>query len=205
MSVLMRYRAVPPSSVLFQRLLNDKAFVTLMLAFYNYGFSFFDGTSDWDRESTLAYVIESRRQILGDVVEARRLIDEFLLELERTRLAYPGIEERTCGLEESLLAVWERTKEALRSIRDDADMFVSRIMSGDQQLGKGDSRDLEDEDFIGLVSAPLVQEAARVMGELKVETMFADATIWDLEGFKSLRRLYRDAAAHGEALLVAFC
>jgi hypothetical protein len=155
MSVLMRYRAVPPSSVLFQRLLNDKAFVTLMLAFYNYGFSFFDGTSDWDRESTLAYVIESRRQILGDVVEARRLIGEFLLELERTRLAYPGIEERTCGLEESLLPVWERTKEALRSIRDDADMFVSRIMSGDQQLGKGDSRDLEDEDFIGLVSAPL--------------------------------------------------
>jgi hypothetical protein len=42
MSVLMRYRADPPSSVLFQRLLNDKALVTLMLAFYNYGFSFFD-------------------------------------------------------------------------------------------------------------------------------------------------------------------
>jgi hypothetical protein len=43
------------------------------------------------------------------------------------------------------------------------------------------------------------------MGELNVEAMFADATIWDLEDFKSLRRLYRDAAAHGEALLVAFC
>jgi hypothetical protein len=202
MSVEIRYRAIPAPSPLLHRLLNDKAFVTLMRAFYNFGFLFFDGTYDWEREAVVFEVIESRQHILGDEPEARRLIDEFLLEIERTRLACPGIEQRTCGLEESFLPIWERTQEALRPIRDDADGFVSQIMSGDLQLGKDDPRDPENKDCIGLVSAPLVQEAARVTGELNAEAMFTKATIWDLEDFNALRKLYREAAARGEALLV---
>ena len=135
MSVQFDYLAIPPSSTLFQRLLTDKAFVYLMCALSVHGpsvFFFFDDIAPDERNEILGWINENRE--LGDEPEAKRLIDEFRLELERTRLAYPGIRQRRSSLEESVIPILVRTSEALRHVQDDAKKFVTELMTGREWL-----------------------------------------------------------------------
>jgi hypothetical protein len=207
MSVQFDYWAIPPSSTLFQRLLTDKAFVNLMAALFPHGpsvFFLFDSVAPYGCDEILGSIIESGR--LGNEAEARRLIDEFRLELEQTRLAYPGIGQRRCSLEKSFVPILERISEALRNVPDDSDKFVTRLMTGDHRfLYVGHSTcppDIREDsdDGVGLVPSPLVQEGARLIGELNAEALFAHELTF--EDFKRWHGLYRDAAALGEAILV---
>jgi hypothetical protein len=84
--------------------------------------------------------------------------------VEWARRAYPGIEGRRCSLEKTFGIVEDRTKEALRQVRGDADVLVDRIMNGTRMLNKSDSLDpdeiMEDlEDWVGLVPADLCRRA----------------------------------------------
>jgi hypothetical protein len=214
MAITFHYWAVPPSSRLFERLLSDQAFITLMTDLFQYDdgiYFFFDRISDTEREKIFQWIIESRRSALGDAAEARRLIDAFRREVERTLQAWPGIEQRGCRLYKTALEIQMRMSEALRDVRDDADSFVGRIVNGDQWLGISGSPDPMDAlNGIALNSSALVKEGARIIGELNGEALFPEdpnprrswARDWVLNDFKPWQRLYREAAAQGEALLV---
>jgi len=222
MGVSVHYWAVPPSSALFQRLERDKAFVTLMAALFPYGngvFFFFNGLEADEREEILEDVIARAQKRLGPEPNARRLIEEFRQELERTRLEYPGVEHRCGSLEKTSHLVEERLREALKPIRSDAEKFVGKLLFGDRTLGapdeeyiealqqKGDYKALgeEMENTVGLVSAPLVQEGAQVLSGLEEEHLFINDCVGPFLSFQRWRRLYQDAAAGGEALLVGVC
>lgn len=203
MGVSIHYWAVPPASALYERLLTEQDFVTLMSTVEKYvggAFYFFDDLElePQEREDILDHIISRGR--LGDEQQARHSINEFRREVERTRRAYPGIERRQTSLEKISLVVEQSVKEALRQLRGDADRFVSRIMYGSPGLGI--------QDWVGLVPADLVREGARTLATLNAEALFADDTrgpTWHaylLESFKHWQGLYRDAAAHGDAILV---
>lgn len=204
MGASIHYWAIPPASSLYERLLTDQAFVTLMSTVFAYGngvFYFFDGLDQEEREEILGALISRGR--LGNEQQARHAINEFRREVEWTRRAYPGIEGRRASLEKTFDVVEQGTKEALRQVRSDADRLVDRIMYGSQTLGRPLSTN-----FIGLVPADLVQEGARMLARVNAEALFADDTggptwrAYVLENFKYWQDLHRDAAAHGDAILV---
>jgi hypothetical protein len=141
--VSLHYWAVPPSSGLFKRLQRDGAFVTLIRSLFPYGrgvLFFFDEIAAPEREDILQEVISGQENVLGPQSEARRLIEEFRLELERTRLAYPGVEHRQCSLEKTSFLVEERLSQALKYVREDATAFVGRLLYGDQVHGLSKAR-----------------------------------------------------------------
>jgi hypothetical protein len=197
MSVSVHYWAVPPSSILFARLQSDRTFVTLMATLFHYGrgiYFFFDDLSSAEREQILEWVIEHK---LRRDPEAGRSIDEFQLELERTRLTYAGVEHRRWSLEKTSFLVEERLSEAL-----DAE-FVRTLMFGDQVLGPVGALDVED--TLSLISPPLVQEGVQLLSEVDVVDLFINDLDWQFDSFQHWLWLYQDAAAKSEALLVGVC
>jgi hypothetical protein len=210
MGVSVHYWAIPPSSALFRRLQRDKAFAVLMAFLFPYGrgiFHFFDDKGIEEREEILDEVIDRHGEVLGPEPEARRRIDEFRLELDRTRSAYAGVERRRCSLEKTSRLVEERLLRELKRLRGEgAEGFLRGLMFGDQALSR--NLGLSGEDVLGLVSPPLVREAAQVLDGLDAEALFARDGGWEeyhLNDFQRWRQLYRNAAAGGEALLVGVC
>ncbi len=211
MSVSIHFWALAPASPLFQRLQHDKAFVTLMAALFPYGrgvFFFFGELSPDERESILERLTLERCSRLGPEPEARRSIEEFRQELERTRAAYPGVEHRRCSLEYTCFLIEKRLAEALKPAQSGAEKLVRNLIYGGVVLGKSEAKDIESiiqdqGNTVGVVSPTLVQEGAQVLWGPGAETLFA--SVWQLEDFQGWRRLYRAAAAEGEALLVGTC
>ena len=219
MGVSLHYWAVPPSSGLFKRLQSDRAFLTLMGSLFCYGggiFFFFDCLSAAEREDVLQDVIDRQQEVIGPEPMARRLIEEFREEVERTRLAHPGVEQRACSLEKTGFLVQERLSETLRKVRDDASAFAERLIYGDQAHGalKRQAPDVEElsiEELAELASDPaslcanfvstsLVKEAAEVLSALDAEALFINDAGWQLQSFQRWRRVYMEAALHDEAL-----
>ena len=211
MSVSIHYWAAPPASALFQRLERDRAFASLMAALFPYGqgvFLFFSETEAEERAKILDCAIEERGSRLGSPPEARAAIEEFRQELERTRLAHPGVERRRCTLEYTSFIIEKQLVEALKPVRPGAARFVRGLVYGDRVLGKsgggGIEAIMEDQrNTVGAVSPALVREGARVLCEPGAGTLFGG--VWQLESFQDWRRLYWEAAAQGEALLVGAC
>jgi hypothetical protein len=218
MGVSLDYWAVPPSSGLFKRLQGDRAFLTLMGSMFCYGggiFYFFDDLSAAAREDILQDVIHRQQKSLGPEPMARRLIEDFREEVERTRLSHPGVEQRACSLEMTGFLVQERLSETLRNVRDDASAFVERLLYGDQAHGalKREEPDVElsIEEFAELASDPaslcanfvspsLVKEGAEVLSALDAEALFINDGVWQLQSFQRWRRVYMEAAVHDEVL-----
>lgn len=210
MGVSVHYWAVPPSSTLFRRLQTEKAFAALMGALFPYGcgiFYFFDEIDAEEREEILEDAIESRRDVLGSEAEAKRWINEFRLELEHTRSAYPGVERRTASLEKSSPLIEKRLLPEFNLLRNgDAVEFLRALMFGDQELGR--DLGLSDEDILGLISPRLVREGAELLNGLDAEALFAKNGVREeyyLEDFLHWRQLFREAAEEGELLLVGVC
>lgn len=209
MGVSVHYWAIPSSSALLRRLLTEKAFTTLMAALFPHGcgiFYFFDEIDPEEREEILKWVIESRQEALGPEPEARRWIDEFHQELNRTRLAYPGVENRHASLAKTSQLIEARLLKELNRIRGlEAREFLSKLMFGDHDL----IRDLgRRDDNLGLISLPLVREGAEVLNKLDAEALFARHSGWEeyhLASFRRWRELFNEAAAHGEIILVGVC
>jgi hypothetical protein len=214
--VSLHYWAVPPSSGLFKRLQRDRAFVTLMGSLFPYGrgvFFFFDEIAAPEREGILQEVISGQENVLGPQSEARRLIEEFRLELERTRLAYPGVEHRQCSLEKTSFLVEERLPQALKHVREDATAFVGRLLYGDQVHGALKSEGVKLEEFSNdpaflcgnFVSPSLVKEGAHALSALDAKALFINDSVWQLQSFQRWHTVYGEAAAHGEALCGGVC
>ncbi len=211
MSVSIHYWAVPPASALFQRLERDRAFAALMAALFPYGrgvFLFFSEIEAGERTQILECAIEERGSRLGSPPEARAAIEEFRQELERTRLAHPGIERRRCTLEYTSFIIEKQLVEALKPVRPGVARFVRGLVYGDRVLGKSGSGGIEaimedQRNTVGAVSPALVREGARLFRQPDAETLFRG--VWRLESFQDWRRLYCEAAVQGEALLVGTC
>jgi hypothetical protein len=210
MSHSLHFWALPPSSSLFRRLQTEKAFVALVAALFHYGrgiFYFFEDEDAQQREEILGDVLESRRYALGSGAEARRSIDDFRLELNRTRAAYPGIEQRAASLEGTSEAFAERLAEEFSAVLgQNAGSFVEKLMFGDQVLGR--DLGLRDEDVLGLATADSVREAAGLLSHVNAEALFTDGgelDEWQLEHFRNWRQLFKEAATNGEILLIGFC
>jgi len=216
MGVSLHYWAMPPSSVLFKRLQTEGAFVTLMGGLFCYGsgiFFFFDELSSAAREEILQDLIKSQQKLLGPEPIARRLIEEFRQEVERTRLSYAGVEQRRCSLEKTGSLIEERLAQALKKGRDDAATFVGELLHGDQLHGALKEREFDIEGFLSnlaylcgnFVSPALVKEGAQVLGALDAETLFISDTAWQLQSFQRWRSVYMAAAAHDEVLCTGVC
>lgn len=219
MGVSLHYWAVPPSSGLFKRLQSDRAFLTLMGSLFCYGggiFYFFDELSAAEREDILQDVIHRQQKSLGPEPMARRVIEEFREEVERTRLSHPGVERRGCSLEKTGFLVQERLSEALNQVRDDASAFVERLLYGDELHGalKGQVVNVEEfsvEELVEMASDParqcgnfvspsLVSRGAELLRALDAEALFLNDAVWQLQSFQRWRHLYVEVAAHDEAL-----
>jgi hypothetical protein len=211
MSVSIHFGAVPPASPLFQRVERDKAFASLMAALFPYGrgvYSFFSEMEAGEGANILRSAVQERQSRLGAEPEARRAIEEFRQELERTRAANPGIERRRCILEYTSFIVEKQLTEALKPVRAGAARFVRNLIYGDRVLGKSGAAGIESimedqKNTVGAVSPALVLEAAQLFHAPGAEALFA--SLWQVENFQDWRRLYGNAARHGEALLVGTC
>ncbi len=216
MGVSLHYWAVPPSSGLFKRLQSDRAFVTLMGSLFCYGggiFFFFDDIAAAEREDILQEVISAQEKVLGPEPEAWQLIEEFRLELERTRLAHPGVEHRRCSLEMTSFLVEERLSQALKHVREDATTFVGRLLYGDQVHSALKRGEVNLEEFSNdsafacgnFVSPSLVKEGAQALSALDAKALFISDSVWQLQSFQRWHSVYGEAAAHGEALCSGVC
>jgi len=213
--VSIHYWAVPPSSDLFRRLQSDRAFVTLMGTLFPHGSGvfFFEEMAAAEREEILRAVIDDQQRHLGPEPEARRLIEEFRLELVRTRLAHPGIEQRCGFLEKTSFLIEERLTEALHKVREDAAAFVGKLVHGDQRHGALAGMTVDPLDFLNdpasqcanYISPALVKEGAEVLSGLDAEATFINDQVWGLQQFQRWRRLYVEAATHGDALCGGVC
>jgi hypothetical protein len=96
---------------------------------------------------------------------------------------------------------------------------LGQLVTADGTLGKLDEDYIEallekggyetlDEEMgnpAGVVSASLVQAGAQVLSGLEEELVFISDRVWQFVSYQRWRRLYQDAAAAGEALLVGVC
>ncbi len=171
-------------------------------------YSFFSEMEAGEGANILRSAVQERQSRLGPEPEARRAIQEFCLELERTRAANPGIERRRCILEYTSFIVEKQLTEALRPVRAGAAKFVRNLVYGDRVLGKSGAAGIESimedqKNTVGAVSPALVLEAAQIFHAPGAERLFS--SLWQVENFQDWRRLYGNAARHGEALLVGTC
>lgn len=205
MGVCVHYWAIPPKSRLYARLQEDRAFNTLMAYLFPYGCGIyrFSEIEPDEVEEILGDVVERFRTTLGPEPEARRRITEYLDELERTRVEFPGIERRRAMLEKCASEIEERLTQALQPVRTDAAELTRGIMYGDQLLAAHLRQ--PGEDILGLVSLPIVQEGAAVLGQLKPEELFPPGENrgeWCRDNYRRWRQAYLGAAEHAEEILV---
>ncbi len=134
--------------------------------------------------------------MLGPEPEARRRIDVFRRELERTRLAFPGVDRRRASLEKTAPLVEERLSREARRVREgEAAGFVRELMFGDGDLGR--DLGLCNEDVLGVVSAPLVRRGATLLDGLAPEALFSGegGEEYHSDSYRRWRDLFWKAAA----------
>jgi hypothetical protein len=202
MGVSMLYSAIPPSSTLYARLQREKAFSILMVALFPYGngiFRFFEIEPE-EVDEILEDVIDTHQDEFGSE-SAAQVIAEFRSELEYTRRAYPGIENRTASLEKSSFEIERRLLQELSSKQiANVDELVEKLISGNQTFAPAL---LAADDSLGLISRELVSEGANVLRDIDPEMLFLEnSEDWYLSDLKRWRDLYLAADANNEEILV---
>lgn len=205
MSFSVLYSAIPPNSTLYSRLQHEKALSILMVSLFPYGcgiFRFFEIELEEINE-ILEDVIALHRGTFGSQLEASQAIAEFRSELQRTRRAYQGIEDRTTSLEKSSVEIEKRLLSELskRQIVN-ADGIVQKLMYGDRTFVPNL---LSQEESLGLISRKLVSEGASILRRINPEMLFARDEGWEgwcLEDLERWRGLYLAADEQNEEILV---
>ena len=152
-------------------------------------------------DEDLQELIDEHPNVFGPEHEARRWVDDFRLGLERTREAYPGIEDRSCLIENTWHSIQEGLVRELVGARGTGtSRYVNSLMFGDERIGRDLA--LPEGDRLGLVTPAFVREGARVLLGIDAPALFADDGAGCIENFWRWRQLYQAGAARGEALLV---
>lgn len=206
MGVCVHYWPIPPQSRLSKRLREDRVDYALMANLFSegggiYRFSEFQEEDDFgDVEETFEFLIEDLGAMLGPDPQAR--INVFLEEVERTRAEFPGIEDRTAMIEKASSEIERALIRVLSKTRPDAEIVVSKMMFGDQELAPDLSPPGE---ALGLISVEMVREAASILEPLTGEDLFPSAEglgEWYRDNFEEWRGALMDAAEHREEMLV---
>ncbi|MDZ8088324.1 MAG: hypothetical protein RMY16_22590 [Nostoc sp. DedQUE12b] len=203
--VSVLYSAIPPSSMLYARLLREKALSILVVYLFPYGcgiFRFFEIEPE-EIDEILEDVIKTEQETFGSELEANRVIAQLRSELRLTRQAYPGIEDRTATLEKSSAEIKKRLSQELsRRKFANADEIVEKLMFGDQTFAP---TLLSAEESLGLISRELISEGASILRQIDPETLFArdeGREGWYLDHFEQWRDLYLSADDKNEEILV---
>lgn len=211
--------ALPPASVLFARLQNEKPMATLMTELFPCGngiFHFFEEIDPREREEILDEVTSRCLEVFGSKSDAKHWIEKYRHELQRTRLAYPGIENRDWSLENSFDLIEERLlAELLRLHVEDAAQLVSKLIFGERELYSDSYR---GETGLSMISAPLVRQGSQILNGLDIEALFPEARgvpvddilslqspPWQMRDFLHWRGLFREAAEAEDVLVVGVC
>jgi hypothetical protein len=135
MGVSVHYVAIPPSSNLYSRAQKEKPIAVLMGALFAYGstiYRFFEIEAE-EREEIFAGVMEDYPDTFCGAGEGRRWLREFGAELERTRVAFPGIEKRYAWLEKTSEIVEQRLVEWLAAEGGESTTgLADHLVMGDQ-------------------------------------------------------------------------
>jgi hypothetical protein len=205
MSVCVHYWAIPPNSRLYARLQEDRAFNVLMVSLFPYGcgvYQFYTIEPE-EKKEILDEIVERNHAALGSETEARQRIMEFLAELERTRVEFPGIERRAYMIENCSSEIEQRLTQAFQKERADAAKLVQKVMFGDKLLAA--HLRPPGEDILGLVSQPAVQEGAAALERLDPDAFFPSGEGWRewyRENYGGWRQMYLETARHSEEILV---
>ncbi|MBV8218108.1 MAG: hypothetical protein JO325_06575, partial [Solirubrobacterales bacterium] len=103
MGVSVLYQAIPPESAFSKRLQIERPLTLLVASVFPCGnglFRLFDLVPEDEISEVLDFAMERYPDALGRGVEARhRWVQQLRDEIQRTRAAFPGIEERAVWLE----------------------------------------------------------------------------------------------------------
>lgn len=200
------YRAIPPNSTLYARLQHEKALSILVNDLFSYGngiFSFFEMDSG-EIDEILKGVIEAHQDVFDSTGKAEQVVAEFRSELDQIRQAYPGIEDRTAMIEQSVDEIEKCLVQQFKERQiQNPDEIVERLLFGDQSLAP----DLltEEDEPLGIISRELVREGASLLRRINPETLYTGDARWDEWGLEHLnywRELYFVADKMNEAILV---
>jgi hypothetical protein len=204
MGQALHYIAIPPSSSLYARLRSENAFAVIMASLHDYGGGIFkfQSLTDDERAEAIYNLVERESDALGPPGQARRHIDDFFSEVDRLRLAHPGIELRTLYLEgRTDNAIKEQVSRELARAGYvpglESLFFMDRLLFGDEALTLPSANKP-----LQVVPAALVAQAAKMLEEIDPFDLFPDNE-GQLDDFDDWRQLYLDAAARREAILVA--
>jgi hypothetical protein len=200
------YSAIPPSSTLYSRLQEEKALSILVSDLFSYGngiFRFFEIDPE-EIDEILEGVIETHQDVFDSTGKAEQIVAEFRFELDKTRQAHPGIENRTAMIEQSVDEIEKCLVQQFKARQiQNPEEIVERLLFGDQSL----SPDLltEEDEPLGIISRELVREGASLLRQINPETLYTGDAKWDewgLEHLKHWRELYFVADKIDEAILV---
>lgn len=210
MGISRSYCAIPPGSTLYARLQNEKAFSTLAETLFYCGdgmFRFFEDDSEVGSQiinETLESIIEYNQDIFNSAEKSAKIITEFRTELDKTRKAHPGIENRRACIEKSLHNIAHHVLEKLAASEiQNIEKIIGTLLCGDQLLAP--SLFTEKDETLRLIPLDLVREGASLLRLVNPETMYTGDEMWDKWGLKHLkdwRDLYLAADEMHEAILV---
>jgi hypothetical protein len=183
----------------------DPAFYALMANLFNCGCGIyrFVEIDAAEVEEIIEHTVRQHRAVLGSVPEARQRVSEFLAEVQRTRAAFPGIEQRVAMLEKCSQELEDALKRELSEARTDAAEITGRLMFGDKSFAPDLAEPVGT--MLGLVSHAFVREGAAVLQRLQPEVLFpsvGDWAEWCQDNYQRWRNVYYAAAEQGEELLV---
>lgn len=194
MGISISYCAIPPSSTLYARMQNEEAFSILAdTLFYCWGdglFRCFEAeSSEVGREiinETLESMIGYDQDVFGSPEQSAKIITEFRTELDKTRKAYPGIENRTANIGKSSSAIAYHLLEALKTSQiHNAEKIICKLLDGDQLLAP--SLFTEEDQTLRLISLDLVHEGASLLRLIDPETLYTEDERWNEWGLKHLK------------------
>jgi hypothetical protein len=208
MGVSVMYSAIPPSSILYKRLQQEKAFSILVSDLFIYGngiFRFFEDPLG-EVKDILEGVIAAHPDVFGSPDQANQIIADFRAELSRTRQSYPGIEDRRAMIEKSVDAIETCLIQQVTEQRmQNAEEMVEKLLFGNQSLAPH-LLTSEDEP-LGLISRDLVREGAKLLRLVNPDTLYTGDPRWNgdewwLDHLKDWRELYLVADELNEEILV---
>ncbi len=199
------YQAMPVQLPLFERLRDERGFHALFTELMLLGpgpFSFaaidpteIAGTLDWLAEHEPAF---------GSRADVDRALGELLGELGRASACHPGLEDRAAYFEKVHDEVQERLSSELnRRGIGSADDLVLTLLKGGALLAPDECEGPGTQ--LRWVPPALVEEGARALDGSEPGILWPDEADWDLhpvEDFDLWRRVYREAAVLGEAVIV---
>ncbi len=203
MGVIMIYKAIPEQTSLFRRLRSDQKISTLFTRLFRNGPFHTDGLEPDELQDLLDWIAKDKA--FGSRAELDATVLELEKELEKTKAAHPGVEDRTALLEKSVFILEERLLETVKQQgHSEAEDLVETLLFGREQVAPDFFEPVDEQLF--LVPSATVQAGIEVLRNIKPEELIkgeGNPAGYHRSDFARWRRFYESVAAHDEAVLVS--